>query len=201
MLFPIGHLPKTEVRALAQKRGLPTHAKKDSTGICFIGKRDFKSFIAKYIPYQTGNFENTKGEIIGEHTGSVYYTIGQRKGLGIGGPGAAWFVVDKDLKRNVVVIEQGTDHPSLYAPGLIASIPHFIGPVPEFPLRCTAKIRYRQEDRPCLVDKEGEKLRVVFDTPQRAITPGQSVVFYDGPVCLGGAPIEAIDNDSSFFSF
>nr|NGX46577.1 tRNA-specific 2-thiouridylase MnmA [Chlamydiota bacterium] len=111
VLFPIGHLPKAEVRALAKKSGLPTHAKKDSTGICFIGKRDFKSFISDYIPYHKGQFEDTQGKVIGEHAGCAFYTIGQRKGLGIGGPGEAWFVVGKDIKRNVVIIEQGTDHP------------------------------------------------------------------------------------------
>lgn len=192
VLFPIGHLPKAEVRALAKKSGLPTHAKKDSTGICFIGKRDFKSFISDYIPYHKGQFEDTQGRVIGEHAGCAYYTIGQRKGLGIGGRGEAWFVVGKDIGRNVVIIEQGTDHPALYASTLIASNPHFIGSPPAFPLRCTAKIRYRQLDEPCLVEETEEGLRVIFDQPQRAITPGQSVVFYNGPLCLGGAHIDSL---------
>jgi len=192
VLFPIGHLPKTSVREIARKKGLPTHAKRDSTGICFIGKRNFKNFISQYIPYQSGNFENTGGDIIGRHDGAAYYTIGQRKGLGIGGPGDAWFVVDKDIKRNVVVIEQGSDHPALYAPALRASKSHFIGSPLILPFRCMAKVRYRQEDQPCLVEKNGEReLIVTFDTPQRAITPGQSIVFYDGSICLGGAHIDA----------
>lgn len=190
VLFPIGHLPKSAVREMAKNKGLSTHAKKDSTGICFIGKRNFKDFISKYIPYQSGNFENTRGEVLGQHDGAAYYTIGQRKGLGIGGPGDAWFVVDKNIERNVVIIEQGSDHPALYAKALHASKPHFIGAFPSFPMRCSAKIRYRQEDQPCLVEKQGDLLVVTFDTPQRAITPGQSVVFYDGPLCLGGAHID-----------
>jgi tRNA-specific 2-thiouridylase len=188
VLFPIGELEKPQVRAIAKELGLATHAKKDSTGICFIGKRNFKEFIAQYIPYQPGNFENTQGEILGRHDGAAYYTLGQRKGLGIGGPGDAWFVVQKDMERNVVVIEQGTDHPSLYAKSLIAQDTNF---VPEtLPFRCKAKIRYRQEDQPCTITHvTGQELRVEFDTPQRAITPHQSVVFYDGELCLGGGLI------------
>ncbi len=187
VLFPIGHLPKSEVRRIAKDIGLPVHDKKDSTGICFIGKRNFKTFISQYIPYQKGDFENLKGEIIGKHDGAAYYTIGQRKGLGIGGPGEAWFVVGKDMQRNVVFIEQGSDHPALYAPGLIAIEPT----TKNFPKRCRAKIRYRQEDQPCSVEViDNHAVNVTFDTPQRAITPRQSIVFYDGKICLGGALIE-----------
>ena len=189
VLFPVGHLPKSEVRRLAEQRGLPVHDKKDSTGICFIGKRNFKEFISHYIPYHPGNFKNQAGEIIGKHDGAAYYTVGQRKGLGIGGPGEAWFVVDKDIAKNEVVVEQGADHPALYAPGLIAKESTFIPPT--LPFRCTAKIRYRQEDQECVIEAiENDLLRVSFPEPQRAITPRQSVVFYEGTVCLGGALIE-----------
>jgi len=193
VLFPIGHIPKPEVRAIAKGAGLPTHEKKDSTGICFIGKRNFKEFISRYIPYKSGDFLNTKGEIIGKHDGAAYYTRGQRKGLGIGGPGDAWFVVDKDMEQNVVIVEQGADHPALYASSLLAKEPSFIGgdfPGP-LPYKCQAKIRYRQDSQDCVIeDIEDNTLRVSFAKPQRAITPRQSIVFYQNEVCLGGALIE-----------
>lgn len=193
VLFPIGHLHKSEVRRIAEKRGLPTHDKKDSTGICFIGKRNFKEFISRYIPYNPGNFINLQGEVIGQHDGAAYYTVGQRKGLGIGGPGDAWFVVDKDMENNIVVIEQGSDHPALYAPALVARHPFFIDGIFPHPLpfRCRAKIRYRQEDQECVIEAiENDTVTVSFLQPQRAITPRQSIVFYQGAVCLGGALIE-----------
>jgi len=193
LLFPIGHLPKTEVRRIAKEAQIPTHAKKDSTGICFIGKRNFKEFVSRYIPYHTGEFKNTKGEVIGKHDGAAYYTIGQRKGLGIGGPGEAYFVVGKDVEKNVVVLEQGFDHPALYAPGLSAIETTFVNgslPAP-LPFRCQGKIRYRQEIQGCVIDSvEDGRLTVHFNEPQRAITPRQSIVFYDGDVCLGGGLIE-----------
>ena len=191
VLFPIGHLPKSEVRRLAQEAGLPNHSKKDSTGICFIGKRDFKEFVSQYIPYHPGNFEDTQGKVVGRHDGAAYYTIGQRKGLGIGGPGEAWFVVSKDVERNVVVLAQGDDHPDLYASALIATEMSWVGESPSFPHRCSAKIRYRQSDHPCTIEKSEEgRLFVAFDQPMRAITPRQSIVFYEGDLCLGGAIIE-----------
>lgn len=192
VLFPIGHLSKGEVRDIAKERGLPTHDKKDSTGICFIGKRNFKEFISRYVPYHPGDFVTTEGKVIGQHDGVAYYTLGQRKGLGIGGAGDAWFVVDKDVQKNQVVIEQGHDHPALYAIGLTAKEPSFVGgEIPLLPLRCKAKIRYRQEEQPCVIESyENELLTVRFDAPQRAITPRQSVVFYEGETCIGGALIE-----------
>lgn len=193
VLFPVGHLCKNTVRQLAKEAGIPTHDKKDSTGICFIGKRDFKEFISQYIPYNRGNFENTQGEVLGHHDGIAYYTIGQRKGLGIGGPGDAYFVVGKDQKRNVVILEQGSDHEALYAPALIAKEASFVSgilPTP-LPFACKAKIRYRQEDQECVIESiENDTLFVSFQKPQRAITPRQSIVFYQGDVCLGGAMIE-----------
>lgn len=194
VLFPIGHLHKPHVRQIAKDAGLPTHAKKDSTGICFIGKRDFKEFVSRYIPYHPGEFRTPQGALLGKHDGAAYYTIGQRKGLGIGGPGEAYFVVGKEMESNVVVLEQGADHPSLYARGLTATEPTFVSgalPAP-LPFRCTAKIRYRQEDQPCVIESiAGDRLTILFDQPQRAITPRQSIVFYQGEVCLGGALIES----------
>ncbi|MDF2550640.1 MAG: mnmA [Chlamydiales bacterium] len=192
VLFPIGHLPKAQVRQIARDASLITADKKDSVGICFIGKRNFKEFLSQYIPARPGAIENLKGEVIGSHQGICYYTIGQRKGLGIGGQGEAWFVIGKDVQRNVLIAEQGEDHPSLYSRGLIANSITFVSKeVPSLPYRCQAKVRYRQVESPCLLEKiEGDRLFVTFDRPQKAVTPRQSIVFYDGERCLGGAIIE-----------
>jgi len=192
VLFPIGHLHKSEVRKIAGEHGLATAAKKDSTGICFIGKRDFREFLGSYIAYTEGNLETLAGKVVGKHQGTAFYTIGQRKGLKIGGPGKAWFVVGKDVERNVVVVEQGDDHPSLYSASLVASEVSWVsGEPPVETLQCTAKVRYRQADQPCTVKPlEDGRVQVTFDTPQRAVTSGQAVVFYDGPVCLGGGLIQ-----------
>ncbi len=191
VLFPIGHLKKKEVRALAEASGLSTAAKKDSTGICFIGERNYRDFLSGYIACKEGAFETLSGKKIGTHQGAAFYTIGQRKGLKIGGPGEAWFVVGKDIARNVVFVEQGQHHPALYRPSLEATDVSWVaGTPPSFPLKCTAKIRYRQQDQACTVTlKENDRLSVEFDTPQRAITPRQAIVFYQGPLCLGGALI------------
>ena len=191
VLFPVGHLKKEEVRTLARQYNLPTAEKKDSTGICFIGKRDFSEFLGQYIPYREGNFETLSHQVIGKHQGTAFYTIGQRKGLKIGGPGEAWFVVGKDIARNVVYLEQGDDHPALYRSSLIATEPSWVsGILPTTPFRCHAKIRYRQPDQECLIERiEDGKIFVSFTKPQRAVTPRQSIVFYEGPVCLGGALI------------
>ncbi len=188
VLFPVGHLNKKEVRAIAEKSGLATAKKKDSTGICFIGERNFREFLSQYITKSQGNFETLNGKVVGQHEGTPFYTIGQRKGLKIGGPGEAWFVVGKDVARNVIVVEQGEDHPALFKPSLEATDISWVE-TPTFPLRCTAKIRYRQKDQACTVTTMNEKLVVTFDEPQRAVTPRQAVVFYDGPRCLGGALI------------
>lgn len=193
VLFPIGHIPKREVREIARKASLATSEKKDSTGICFIGKRDFKPFLSQYLGYQTGHFRLLNGEVVGNHDGAAFYTIGQRKGMGLGGEGEAWFVVGKDISQNIVYVERGADHPALYAGGLTASKFTWVADEPpSYPYRCTAKIRYRQESKPCtLFAQENGQARVVFDEPQRAITPGQSVVFYNGDICLGGARIDS----------
>lgn len=191
VLFPIGHLPKTKVRELAKHFNLATQAKKDSTGVCFIGERDFKAFLAQYLKTQKGDFVDLTGKVLGTHDGACFYTLGQRKGLGIGGPGEAWFVVKKDTQKNQVILAQGDDHPALYSDGLFATEATWIENEPSFPLKCRAKVRYRQQDQECVVEKIDGKLKVTFAEPQRAITPRQSVVFYQGQVCLGGAMIEA----------
>jgi tRNA-specific 2-thiouridylase len=193
VLFPIGHLQKKELRDIARKHGLATSEKQDSTGICFIGERNFKSFLKQYIPYTPGNFETLSGKIIGRHDGVAYYTPGQRKGMGIGGPGDPWFVVGKDIARNVVYIEQGTRHPALFCDELIATEASWVADSlsKALPYRCTSKVRYRQPDQECTITAINEKqLHVRFAVPQRAVTPRQSIVFYDGDICIGGAIIE-----------
>ncbi len=192
VLFPIGNLLKSEVRQIAKEAGLATSEKKDSTGICFIGKRDFKEFTSQYLGFQPGNFETLGGKVVGKHDGIAFYTIGQRKGLGIGGPGEAWFVVGKDIPRNVVIIEQGEDHPALYRSELIATELSWVsGVAPMFPFACSAKVRYRQPEQPCIIESiDQDSVKVRFLNPQRAVTPRQSIVFYQDDLCLGGAVIE-----------
>lgn len=192
-IFPVGELPKTAVREIANKIGLGNANKKDSTGICFIGERKFKTFLNEYLPAQPGNIETLEGEIIGKHDGLMFYTIGQRQGLQIGGKKnkaeLPWFVAQKDLARNVLVVVQG-EHPALLRDSLIIQTPHWINAAPAFPLHCMAKIRYRQTDQACVVTKlDDSHCRVDFAEPQRAVTPGQFAVFYDGEMCLGGGVI------------
>lgn len=198
-LFPIGELQKDAVRELAAEQHLITHDKKDSTGICFIGERRFKDFLARYLPAQPGVMENSEGEVLGQHQGLMYHTLGQRQGLGIGGVSGAegaWYVADKDLERNVLVVVQGNDHPRLFKDGLRARQLYWIDTDgPALPLRCRAKNRYRQADQDCLLRPLATGgIEVVFDQPQRAVTPGQSVVFYQGDVCLGGGIIDETFN-------
>ena len=186
VLFPIGHLTKKEVRQIAKSAGLATSEKKDSTGICFIGKRDFKPFLAQYLGTKPGHFETPDGTVVGQHDGAAFYTIGQRRGMGLGGEGEAWFVVGKDQKRNVVIVVRGENHPALFSSELRAHSLTWIGEEPTLPLQCTARIRYRQKDQSCTLHTDG---LVTFDQPQRAVTPGQSIVFYQDDVCLGGGLI------------
>ena len=195
-LFPVGDIEKPIVRAIAEDLGLITAKKKDSTGICFIGERKFKDFLARYLPAQPGNIRTVDGDIIGRHDGLMYHTLGQRKGLGIGGvKGAseeAWYVVEKDLVNNELIVAQGHDHSALLSTGLIAQQLHWVDrqPIRE-PLRCTVKTRYRQTDVPCTIEPiDDESIKVIFDEPQIAVTPGQSAVFYLNEVCLGGGIIE-----------
>lgn len=194
-LFPVGDYHKPKIREIAEQQGFITSKKKDSTGICFIGERKFKTFLKDFLPAKSGNIETIDGTLLGTHDGLMFHTIGQRQGLKIGGnklgTGEAWYVVDKDLMRNVLIVAQGQDHPRLFANTLFAIQPHWIsGLMPTLPLECTAKIRYRQEDTSCIIYAENATLRVEFQQPQRAITPGQSIVFYDHDICLGGAIIE-----------
>lgn len=189
VIFPVGHLPKGRVRELATRLGLATSTKKDSTGVCFIGERDFKAFLSQYVKSTKGDFVDLQGKKLGQHDGACFYTYGQRKGLGVGGPGLPWFVAKKNTLTNEVTLVQGEEHPALYCDGLIAKEATWIGAAPVFPCRLMAKIRYRQQDQACTVTQEGAQLKVVFDQPQRSVAPGQSVVFYRGEVCLGGAVI------------
>jgi tRNA-specific 2-thiouridylase len=195
VLFPIGHLPKPKVRELAMKFDLATSTKKDSTGICFIGERNFKDFLSQYIESSKGNFVDLSGNVLGQHDGTCFYTLGQRKGMGIGGPGAPWFVVAKNFDRNEVVLAQGDDHPALYADGLTAVELNWLTDAPKGTFKCKAKVRYRQPEEPCTVTVEENSVKVVFDRPQRAMTPRQSIVFYDGEFCLGGGIIQEISPD------
>lgn len=194
-LFPVGDLTKKMVRELAKKIGLKTHDKKDSTGICFIGERKFKQFLSDYLPAKPGAIETEDGDIIGRHDGLMFYTIGQRQGLQLGGMKGKselpWYVAYKDIPRNSLVVVQG-EHPLLYKTRLLAKEVHWINPIDHFPLHITAKTRYRQSDQTCQVQKkDDDTYEVTFDTPQRAITPGQSVVFYDQDYCLGGGIIHS----------
>jgi tRNA-specific 2-thiouridylase len=200
-LFPVGHIEKPEVRAIAEKAGLVTHNKKDSTGICFIGERKFKDFLGKYLPAKPGIIESAEGIEIGQHDGLMYHTLGQRKGLRIGGLANAgeepWYVVEKDLLRNVLIVGQGHNHPRLFSKGLIANQLHWVDRHDSTTsLKCTVKTRYRQEDVPCTVtpieNSATGEYQVKFDVQQSSVTPGQSVVFYQDDVCLGGGIIDTL---------
>ncbi|MCU7938132.1 MAG: tRNA 2-thiouridine(34) synthase MnmA [gamma proteobacterium symbiont of Bathyaustriella thionipta] len=218
-LFPVGELDKTEVRHLAEKYHLATWDKKDSTGICFIGERDFNKFLSQYMPAKPGNMVTPEGEVVGQHQGLMYHTLGQRKGLGIGGrksdnsnfsqqtaqnAGQPWFAAQKNMEKNQLIVVQGKDHPLLYSKSLSASKLHWVsGKAPQAPFQCMAKTRYRQPDQACTITSFETKIPetgnnntenytdcvVEFDTPQFAVTPGQSVVFYQDEICLGGGII------------
>ena len=197
--FPLGQLRKPEIRAMASAHGLRTAQKKDSTGICFIGERDFRSFLAQYLPAREGDMRTPDGSYIGRHPGVYYFTLGQREGLNIGGvrgrPQAPWFVVAKDVARNILYVDQGHDSPWLQSTQLQSETAHWIaGAPPAARFACTAQTRYRQPDEACEVEvRDDGSLAMRFLRPQRAVTPGQSVVLYDGEVCLGGAVITATD--------
>lgn len=194
-LFPLGSKLKSEVRDIAHEQGLPTHDKKDSTGICFIGERDFRSFLSQYLPGTPGEIVSIDGETLGEHQGAMYYTLGQRQGLGIGGHSKhgdePWYVVDKDVENNKLIVAQGNEHPKLYSRSLHGEEIHWINGKPEAnQFQCGAKTRYRQDNQSCTVEVTGEDtVKVIFDAPQRAVTPGQFVALYQGRRCLGGGVI------------
>lgn len=196
-LFPIGEMQKPAVREIATKAGFINSRKKDSTGICFIGERKFKDFLQRYLPAQPGEMRTPEGDIIGQHQGLMYYTLGQRQGLGIGGIKTAaeepWYVVQKDLINNFLIVAQGHDHPLMQTHHLVASqLSWTSGSARDSEFNCTAKVRYRQKDQPChaVIHSNGE-CSVSFNDPQRAVTPGQSIVFYDGEICLGGGIIDS----------
>lgn len=203
VMFPLGHLDKKEVRAIAEENDLATARKKDSTGICFIGERNFKEFLSEYLPAQPGRMETLDGEVKGQHDGLMYYTLGQRQGLGIGGAGDPWFVVGKNVEDNILYVGQGFHHDALYSDGLMASEANWTsGKAPEAPFECTAKFRYRQDDsRVTVYPAENGNWKVEFHEPERAITPGQAVVFYDGEVCLGGATIDTVLKEDTALNY
>lgn len=196
-LFPIGHLDKPVVREIAEAQGLITHDKKDSTGICFIGERKFTDFLSQYLPAQPGDIYTFEGEKIGKHQGLMYHTLGQRKGLLIGGSRDhgedPWYVVDKDMTNNRLIVGQGANHPRLFSNGLIANQLDWVSrQALTEATGMTVKTRYRQADIDCTVTPHSDgSVQVMFDEPQKAVTPGQSAVFYQGPVCLGGGIIES----------
>jgi len=199
-LFPIGELDKQTVRAIANRAGFINHAKKDSTGICFIGERKFKAFLNTYLPAKPGPITTLDGQMIGQHDGLMFYTLGQRQGLNIGGlkhaAQAPWYVVAKNLVQNTLIVTQGPEHPSLYAKTLRANQIHWIsGQVPALPLTAYAKTRYRQVEQACIIKQiDLDQYQIDFTTAQRAMTPGQSIVFYQQEVCLGGGIITDIES-------
>jgi len=197
VIFPLGEIEKRQVREIARENGLPTHGKKDSTGICFIGERRFKDFLASYLPAKPGEIVDTAGTVIGSHDGLMYHTIGQRQGLGIGGvkgrDEAPWYVVAKDLESNQLIVAQGNDHPALFCRSMQLDAVAWVNQPPPLPAVLNVKVRYRQRDQACTISAAGAGFEVSFMEPQRAVTPGQWACFYDGEVCLGGGIIVSTD--------
>ncbi|NGP43453.1 tRNA 2-thiouridine(34) synthase MnmA [Bacillaceae bacterium SIJ1] len=200
-MFPLGGMQKQDVRKIAHEAHLSTATKKDSTGICFIGERNFKEFLQNYLPAQPGSMVTLDGEVKGTHEGLMYYTIGQRRGLGIGGAGDRWFVVGKNVEKNELYVEQGDDHEALYSTSIEVSGVNWIIEPPAKEFQCMAKFRYRQPDTPVTVKVEADgKASVAFAEAQRAVTPGQSAVFYKDDVCLGGGTIDHVFNQGTLLS-
>ncbi|WP_036729001.1 tRNA 2-thiouridine(34) synthase MnmA [Peptoniphilus mikwangii] len=191
-LFPIGNMKKEQVRELAQKYNLATAKKKDSTGICFIGERNFNNFLDKFLFTKEGDIYSVDGQYLGKHSGLMHYTIGQRRGMGLGGMGSGepFFVADKDLKNNRLIVAQGLKHPALYKKETICENAFWITDTPKFPLKCTGKIRYRAKDENMTVYLENDELKVIFENPLKGVTPGQVLVFYQGDICLGSGIIK-----------
>ena len=200
-MFPVGGLLKSQVRDIARQAGLPVSEKKDSTGVCFIGERNFKQFLSTYLPAQPGDMVTTDGRKVGRHDGLMYYTLGQRRGLGIGGGGNGqrWFVVKKDLENNLLVVQQGEDSPLLYSHGALGSQLTWLAERPPVadgePLACKVRLRHRQPLQDCVLTLRGDTAVMAFPTAQRAVTPGQSAVFYLDQVCLGGAIVDSASPD------
>jgi tRNA-specific 2-thiouridylase len=198
--MPLGEMHKSEVRERARRAGLPVFDKPDSTGICFIGERPFREFLAQFLPDQPGDVRSAEGETLGKHRGLAFYTLGQRAGLAIGGRRGGleepWYVAAKDARRNVLVVVQGHDHPLMASDSLETGAIHWLVDAPLTALTCTAKVRYRQADQAARLEPRADgTAQVIFDRPQRAVTPGQYVVFYDGDLCLGGATIETVASE------
>lgn len=200
-MFPLANIQKEEVRKKAASADLPNHDRKDSTGICFIGERRFKDFLSQYIPAQPGEIQTLDGETKGKHDGLMFHTIGQRQGLNLGGPGGPWYVAAKDIEQNILYVIEGESHPALFSTGLIAKDLHWINPSQpanqSARLEYTARIRHRQTEQPCTVEISDNTANVVFDEPQRAVSPGQYIVFYHNEVCLGGGIIEQALNSET----
>ncbi len=198
-VMPIGMMEKSAVRAVARAAGLPVYDKPDSTGICFIGERPFREFLARFLPEQPGPIESSRGERLGTHRGLAFYTLGQRAGLNIGGrAGGAqlpWYVAAKDARRNALIVVQGRDHPLLYSTAVITGAIHWLAPPPHSPEGCSVKVRYRQPDQPARLEPlPGGRMRIHFERPLRAVTPGQFAVLYRDDLCLGGAVIETLES-------
>lgn len=194
-IFPLGNMPKPIVRQIAEAIGLANHAKKDSTGICFIGERRFKDFLNQYLPAKQGDIITDKGEVLGQHDGLMYYTIGQRQGIQLGGVAGSqelpWYVLGKNLAKNQLIIGQGHEHPKMLSESMLVKDIHWINEIPNFPYQCKVKSRYRQADQSCVIKQLSDSLyQIDFEQAQRAIAPGQSAVFYQGDQCLGGGIIE-----------
>lgn len=193
-LFPLGRLTKDEVRSMAKEKGLPNHDRKDSTGVCFIGERNFTEFLNQYFDHNPGDMITTEGKIVGKHNGLMFYTLGQRQGLGIGGGHGEkeepWYVIDKNIEKNELIVGQGHDHPNLFHEHLVVDDLHWVSGSTPDQKELKAKIRYRQADQVCTIENQGSKLNVSFSKPQFAVTPGQAIVFYKGKTCLGGGTIE-----------
>ena len=202
-VFPVGGMTKKEVREIAEKAGLPVARKKDSTGVCFIGERNFKKFLSEYMPAQPGDMVTPDGKRVGRHDGLMYYTLGQRRGLGIGGcgDGRSWFVIGKDLKENRLIVAQGEDHPMLYSRRSLGEDLTWVGRVPVEDgqeLACTCRFRYRQPDQDVVIVPDGSHVHIRSIEPQRAVTPGQSAVFYLGDECLGGCIVTEVLDAGNF---
>ena len=204
-LFPVGNIEKTKVREIAEANNLYTAKKKDSTGVCFIGERDFDKFLDQYLLSKEGDIVDLNGKKLGKHSGLMHYTLGQRKGIGIGGVGNGqpWFVAGKNLDKNLLYAVQGKNHPALFSKSLVGESPSWISKTePNFPIKCTAKFRYRQEDIKVTVDKLSDgNIHITYDQPVKAVTPGQAAVLYDGDICLGSAIIKSIEPTDEKYKF
>ena len=204
-LFPIGHLEKDEVRRLAKKHKLYTATKKDSTGICFIGERNFDEFLDRYLLSKEGDIMDVDGDVLGRHSGLIHYTLGQRRGIGIGGIGTGepWFVAGKDLRNNILYVAQGKDHPALFSTSMIGEDPSWVsGDAPNMPLKCTAKFRYRQKDVPVTASiLDDGNIHIEYDEPHKAVTPGQAAVLYQDEVCLGSCIIKSTEPLNPEYSY